>query len=64
MRCPVQIIWGQQDRFISLAAGEDLHRTIPGSRLTVLPKTGHLPMWERPDDVNRLITDFLIPPLP
>ena len=62
--CPVRIIWGQQDLFISPAAGEDLHRTIPGSRLTVLPKTGHLPMWERPDDVNRLITDFLIPPLP
>lgn len=64
VRCPVQIIWGQQDRFISLAAGEDLHRTIPNSRLAVLPETGHLPMWEGPDEVNRLITDFLITPLP
>jgi pimeloyl-ACP methyl ester carboxylesterase len=64
VRGPVQIIWGQQDRFIALAAGEDLHRTIPASRLAVLPNTGHLPMWERPADVNRLITDFLTPPLP
>ena len=62
VRCPVQIIWGQQDRFISLAAGEDLHRTIPNSRLTVLPETGHLPMWERPDEANRLIIDFLSSP--
>jgi len=62
VRCPVQIIWGQQDRFISLAAGEDLHRTIPGAHLAVLPDTGHLPMWERPDDVNRLIVEFLNAP--
>ncbi|TAL12048.1 MAG: alpha/beta fold hydrolase [Nitrospirae bacterium] len=59
IRCPVQIIWGRQDRFISLAAGEDLQRTIPGARLAVLPDAGHLPMWERPDDVNRLIIDFI-----
>lgn len=58
---PALIIWGQQDRFVSLAAGEDLHQAIPGSRLVVLPDTGHIPMWERPDDVNRIITEFLTP---
>lgn len=56
---PVLIIWGRDDRFIPLPAGEILHRMIPGSRLIVLPDTGHLPMWERPDDVNQLIMDFL-----
>ena len=59
--CPVQILWGQEDRFVALAAGEDLHRTLPGSRLTVISDTGHLPMWERPDKVNRFIMDFLAP---
>ncbi len=61
VRCPVQIIWGQQDRFISCSAGEELHQAIPGSRLAVIPDAGHLPMWERPADVNRLITEFLTP---
>ncbi len=61
VRCPVQILWGQRDRFISPAAGEGLQRVIPGSRLAILPDCGHLPMWERPDDVNRLIMDFLAP---
>lgn len=56
---PVLIIWGRNDRFIPVAAGETLHRMIHGSRLTVLPDTGHLPMWERPDAVNRLILEFL-----
>jgi pimeloyl-ACP methyl ester carboxylesterase len=58
---PTLILWGQQDRFIHCSAGEELHRTIPGSRLALLPDAGHLPMWERPDDVNRLIIDFLTP---
>ncbi len=56
---PALIIWGQQDRFISRIAGDDLHRAIPGSRLVVLPNAGHIPMWERPDEVNKLILDFL-----
>jgi len=56
---PVLIIWGRDDRFIPLAAGETVHRMIHGSRLTVLPDTGHLPMWERPDEVNQLILEFL-----
>ena len=59
---PTLIVWGRDDRFLPVAAGETLHRTIPGSRLAVLPDTGHLPMWERPDEVNRLIMDFLSSP--
>lgn len=58
---PVLILWGQQDRFIPCSAGKELHRTIPGSRLAAISDAGHLPMWERADEVNRLITDFLTP---
>jgi pimeloyl-ACP methyl ester carboxylesterase len=56
---PTLVIWGRDDRFLPLPVGEELHRTIPGSRLAVIPDTGHLPMWERPDKVNHLITEFL-----
>ena len=56
---PTLLIWGRNDCFLPLSAGEALHRTIPGSRLVVIPDAGHLPMWERPDKVNRLITEFL-----
>lgn len=58
---PTLIVWGRDDRFLPVAAGETLHRTIPGSRLAVLPNAGHLPMWERPDEVNRLIMESLSP---
>ena len=53
------ILWGRDDRFLPASAGEEIHRTLHGSRLAVLPNTGHLPMWERPDEVNRLIIEFL-----
>jgi pimeloyl-ACP methyl ester carboxylesterase len=56
---PTLIIWGSDDRFIPLAAGQALHRMIPGSRLSILAQAGHLPMWERPDNVNRKILEFL-----
>jgi pimeloyl-ACP methyl ester carboxylesterase len=36
-----------------------LHRAINGSKLTVLEKIGHIPMWETPEEVNRIILDFL-----
>lgn len=56
---PTLIVWGRDDRFLPVTAGEELHQTIPGSRLAILPNTGHMPMWERPDEANRLIMDFL-----
>jgi pimeloyl-ACP methyl ester carboxylesterase len=56
---PVLIVWGRDDRFVPASAGEELHRTIPGSRLVVMPDTGHLPMWEKPEEVSRLIEEFL-----
>jgi len=61
---PTLLIWGRDDRFLPLSAGEALHQTIPGSHLIVIPDAGHLPMWERPDATNRLITDFLTLSLP
>src|SRR5207244_201755 len=38
---PTLIIWGGDDRFVPVAAGQSLHRTIPGSRLSILAQAGH-----------------------
>ena len=43
---PVLIQWGAEDPLISLAAGQWLHRAIPGSRMIVYPGIGHIPMEE------------------
>jgi pimeloyl-ACP methyl ester carboxylesterase len=55
---PTLIIWGRKDRLTPRRAGERLHETIKGSRLEILADTGHVPQWERPESVARLIQDF------
>ncbi len=55
---PTLLIWGVQDRLIPLREGEELASLIPGSRLVVLDRSGHMPQEERPEDVNSLIDSF------
>jgi len=43
---PTLILWGEQDGLIPVEAGREFHRQIPGSRLIIYPKTGHIPMEE------------------
>ncbi len=50
-RCSVDILWGEEDPWIPLARGEQLHRSISGSSFTALPGLGHLPQLEGPETV-------------
>ena len=52
---PVLIQWGADDPLIPLAAGQWLHRAIPGSRMIVYPRIGHIPMEEA---VARTVLDL------
>ncbi|MBH0197477.1 MAG: alpha/beta hydrolase, partial [Nitrospira sp.] len=56
---PTLVIWGEEDRVFPIAAGEELHRTINGSQFVHIPHAGHLPQWERPDLVNRLLIAYI-----
>ena len=38
---------------------ERLAAQIPGARLETIDGAGHLPSLERPDELNRLLVDFL-----
>jgi len=56
---PVLIIWGEDDKVIPVDAGRYLHSRIKTSSLVVLKSTGHVPHWERADEFNVLVSDFL-----
>jgi pimeloyl-ACP methyl ester carboxylesterase len=58
IRIPTLIIWGENDRFFPPAYGEAWHKAIAGSRLVVMPRCGHLPIQEHPEDFAALVTDF------
>jgi pimeloyl-ACP methyl ester carboxylesterase len=56
---PTLLLWGEEDRIFTPAVGESLQKKIPGSRLRIIKKTGHIPMWESPGEVNQVILNFL-----
>jgi pimeloyl-ACP methyl ester carboxylesterase len=57
--CPTLIIWGKQDRIIPVAHAQIARNGIPNAELHILEPCGHEPHFERPDDFNRLVLDFL-----
>jgi pimeloyl-ACP methyl ester carboxylesterase len=56
---PTLIVWGFSDRVIPVQAALSYHRRIPGSRLEIFERTGHVPQLERPARFNALLDEFL-----
>jgi len=46
---PTLLIWGENDRIVTVAYAEAYRKLIPGARLVVIPQAGHLPQLEQPD---------------
>ena len=59
IEAPTLIVWGDADVVVPLELGQALHLAIPQSRLVVLPGAGHNVIYERADEFNRLVLDFL-----
>jgi pimeloyl-ACP methyl ester carboxylesterase len=56
---PTLVVWGMHDRIVPVEGAIGYHRLIPGSRLELFERTGHLPQLERPARFNALLDDFL-----
>jgi pimeloyl-ACP methyl ester carboxylesterase len=56
---PTLLIWGERDIIFPLHVGEALQQAIAGSTFKRIEESGHIPMWETPDEVNPAILDFL-----
>ncbi len=56
---PTLIIWGDQDEVFPVAVGKKLQASIKGSELLIIKQSGHMPMWEHPEETNQAILDFL-----
>ena len=59
IRNPVLLIHSRGDNAIPLEGVEDAARALPDAKLEVLPGLGHLMHEERPEEVARLISEFL-----
>lgn len=55
---PTLLIHGTEDPR-PIAGVEELAAIIPGARLAALPGAGHQPWHERPEQLRRLLTEFI-----
>jgi pimeloyl-ACP methyl ester carboxylesterase len=59
IRCPVLVVWGEEDRLVPVRDAHEFGRLIPDARVVVWPDTGHVAMLERPGAFNALVDDFI-----
>lgn len=55
---PVQVIWGESDGIVDPDYGRAYADALPVSTFTLLPRTGHLPQLETPEELLGAILDL------
>lgn len=56
---PTLLVWGARDSIIPVSTGTRLAEELPNARLVAIPRCGHVPQEERPDDTAEAILSFL-----
>src|SRR3954447_574463 len=56
---PTMVIWGANDAVLLPTLTRGLSEWVPDLRVEIVPGAGHWVPYERPDEVNRLIREFV-----
>jgi 2-hydroxy-6-oxonona-2,4-dienedioate hydrolase len=59
LKCPVLVVWTDHNPGKSYEAIKPAIDAIPQKEFHLLTGAGHWPQWEKPDEVNRYMIDFL-----
>ena len=59
VKAPTLIVWGREDRLIPIENAALWQEGIPHARLAPIERCGHVPHRERPEELTRLVIDFL-----
>lgn len=59
LRCPVQVLWGEEDQWIPLERGRELADLLPNARLLPVPECGHLMQEDSPEAIIAAVMEFL-----
>jgi len=59
VRVPTLVVWGRDDVWIPVTHAERHARTLPGTRVVLLKRCGHMPQEEQPQETLRLLSEFL-----
>ena len=60
IKCPTLIIVGEHDKVTPLKHSKKLHQLISNSRLNIVEDAGHLILYEKPDEINKLIHQYIL----
>ena len=56
---PVLLFWGRNDTTVPLEHSDDLRAAMPNVEFHVFENCGHIPHYEKPDEVNPVLLEFL-----
>jgi len=56
---PTLLVTGDEDTFTGVADAELMRQNISGSQMRVIAKAGHYSPWEQPEEVGKLLRQFL-----
>ena len=57
---PTLIVWGENDREVSVEDGRRIHQKMPQSRMVIFRECGHLPHEEYPEEFTKLVAEFVL----
>lgn len=60
IRVPTLLIWGEEDKRSPINIGYQFRDEIPGSKLVIISKAGHVCNLEKPDQFNKIVKDFCL----
>ena len=56
---PIQLFWGRNDGTVAFEHSNDLRAAMPKAEFHVIENCGHIPHYEKPDEVNPILLEFL-----
>jgi pimeloyl-ACP methyl ester carboxylesterase len=60
IRVPTLVVHGERDPAVPVANARILAGAIPGARLEVLAGAGHVPFWQQPERLARLVAEHAL----
>jgi pimeloyl-ACP methyl ester carboxylesterase len=60
LKAPILFFWTTHNPTCPWPVAEKVHQTVPGSRFVLVDKSGHWPQFERPDEFNSTLLEFLL----
>lgn len=56
---PVLLVWGRNDTTVPFVHSDDLRAAMPQAEFYVIEDCGHIPHYEKPDEFNPILLEFL-----